>query len=40
MEYLTDVDVNQNYIGLIVRGKPFIMRPWEGPVVQLGEKQG
>ncbi|AHC52323.1 peptidase S41 [Sulfolobus acidocaldarius SUSAZ] len=40
MEYLTDVDVNQNYIGLVVRGKPFIMRPWEGPVLQLGEKQG
>lgn len=27
-------------LGLICRGKPFVMGNWEGPVVQLGEAQG
>jgi len=27
-------------IGLIVRGKPFFMKNWEGPAVQIGERDG
>jgi|ECHnycMinimDraft_1075156.scaffolds.fasta_scaffold01369_1 tricorn protease len=27
-------------LGLTIRGKPFFMRPWDGPVIQLGERNG
>jgi len=39
-EYMTEAVVNGNYISLVSRGKIFLMRPWEGPAVQLGSKQG
>ncbi|TRM84577.1 peptidase, partial [Sulfolobus sp. E3] len=39
-EYLTEVSTNNNYVGIISRGKVFLMKPWDGPSVQLGEKQG
>ncbi|MEM3269882.1 MAG: PDZ domain-containing protein [Saccharolobus sp.] len=39
-EYMTEAVSNGNYIALVSRGKVFLMRPWEGPAVQLGEKQG
>jgi len=40
LEYLTETTLSNEYIGLITRGKIFVMKPWEGPAVQLGEKQG
>ncbi|BFH72938.1 S41 family peptidase [Sulfurisphaera javensis] len=40
LDYLTEVDLNENYVSLVSRGKIFVMKPWEGPAIQLGEKQG
>ena len=39
-EYLTEAVANDKYLGIVTRGKVFLMRHWEGPAVQLGEKQG
>ena len=40
MEYGTEVVADNNYVSIVVRGKVFMMRPWNGPAVQLGRKQG
>ncbi|ACP49546.1 peptidase S41 [Sulfolobus islandicus Y.N.15.51] len=40
IEYMNEAVVNGNYIALTSRGKAFLMRPWDGPAVQLGKKQG
>lgn len=40
MDYLTETTMSSEYIGIVSRGKVFVMRPWDGPAVQLGGKQG
>ncbi|MBB5252658.1 S41 family peptidase [Sulfurisphaera ohwakuensis] len=40
LDYTTEAIANDKYLSLISRGKVFLMRHWDGPAVQLGEKQG
>ncbi len=39
-KYLTSFSSDGNYFASIVRGKAFLMRNWEGPVIQLGDRSG
>jgi len=39
-KYLTYYSSDGNYFAAIVRGKPFLMPNWDGPVVQLGNREG
>ncbi|NON61292.1 S41 family peptidase [Acidianus sp. RZ1] len=37
---IDDFSTNGDMISVSVRGRPFLLRPWSGPAVQLGERQG
>ncbi|MEJ2776096.1 PDZ domain-containing protein [Sulfolobaceae archaeon RB850M] len=39
-KYLTSFHSDGNYFVSIVRGKAFLMRNWDGPVIQLGDRSG
>ncbi|WP_369611698.1 S41 family peptidase [Sulfurisphaera javensis] len=39
-DYITDGKIGNEYLAIVSRGKVFIMKPFEGPAYQLGEKQG